>query len=110
MKDRIEKDNLARKERADKVYLKRKNGYDINIKQWEKEQSNFIKNQTLRNEAIDKQKKEFIDKNPEAIINYCDMVLSNSVYPDSFPQQFDIDYIPDINILIVDYLLPNPYF
>ena len=35
------------------------------------------------------------------------MVLSNSVYPDYFPQEFDIDYNSNNRILIVEYSLPD---
>src|SRR5699024_1814484 len=41
-------------------------------------------------------------------IDYCDMVLSHSHYPDVFPQEFDIEYNPETKILIVDYSLPAP--
>jgi restriction system protein len=36
------------------------------------------------------------------------MVLANSDYPDSFPQDFDLQYIPETKILIVEYALPAP--
>jgi restriction system protein len=35
------------------------------------------------------------------------MVLSNSSYPESFPQEYEIDYRPDTKIIIIDYLLPH---
>lgn len=43
----------------------------------------------------------------ESIVEYCDMVLSNSEYPDYFPQEFDIDYNPNNRTLIVEYILPD---
>lgn len=45
---------------------------------------------------------------PEAIVEYCDLVLSSSRYPDYFPQEFDLDYNPTSKTLIVDYQLPAP--
>ena len=36
------------------------------------------------------------------------MVLNNSEYPESFPQDFEIEYNPENGILIVEYQLP-PY-
>ena len=35
------------------------------------------------------------------------MVLTNSKYPDYFPQEWDLDYQVDTKILIVDYSLPD---
>lgn len=35
------------------------------------------------------------------------MVLSKSSYPESFPQEYEIDYRSDIKIIIIDYLLPH---
>ncbi len=46
-------------------------------------------------------------KEPGAISDYCEMVLTNSKYPDYFPQQWDLDYNAENLILIVDYSLPD---
>ncbi len=35
------------------------------------------------------------------------MVLTNSKYPDFFPQEYDSDYNPENKILVVDYSLPS---
>jgi len=41
-----------------------------------------------------------------AVIDYCEMVLANSIYPDTFPKNFDLDYNGDTKMLIVEYKLP----
>ncbi|MED1865840.1 restriction endonuclease [Fictibacillus nanhaiensis] len=82
--------------------------FEIQLKRWEEEEKNFIILQTEKNVAIDNQKENYIKALPTAVIDYCDMVLSNSEYPDEFPQEFDIDYNPDTKILVVDYSLPSP--
>lgn len=87
-------------------YAKIKSDYVKVLNKWESEKNTFYDIQKIRNEAIDKQKSSYINKDKDAIIDYCDRVLSNSSYPDSFAQEYEIDYMPDTKILIVDYLLP----
>jgi restriction system protein len=36
------------------------------------------------------------------------MALSNSEYPDFFPQEYALDYNPETRVLVVDYSLPAP--
>ena len=45
--------------------------------------------------------------NPGAVLDYCDLVLSNSEYPDYFPQSYELDYNPENKILVVDYQFPS---
>jgi restriction system protein len=42
----------------------------------------------------------------EAIEQVCELVLSNSAYPDGFPQTFQVQYDVPSKTLIVDYTLP----
>jgi restriction system protein len=82
--------------------------FDNQLKQWEEEEKEFLANQNAKNIAIENQKENYLKALPTAVIDYCDMVLSTSFYPDEFPQEFDIDYNPDNKILVVDYSLPSP--
>lgn len=41
-------------------------------------------------------------------MQYCELVLNNSEYPDSFPKDFDLEYNPDNKLLIIEYVLPAP--
>ncbi len=75
---------------------------------WEKERKEFLTQQKEKNDAIDLEKEMYFKKVPATIVDYCDMVLSNSVYPDTFPQEFDIEFNNETKILIVDYVLPTP--
>ena len=45
---------------------------------------------------------------PDAVADYCELVLSESEYPDNFPKEFHLEYNPNNKILIVDYSLPSP--
>jgi len=79
--------------------------YEEDLKKWEIEKNEYHKK---REEKILEQKEKRLNKElTAAFIDYCEMVLSKSQYPDTFPQQFDIDYNPENKILIVDYFLPS---
>ncbi len=111
-KKEIEKEYNRELERINKSYElqvnKAKEQHDIAMGVWSKENNEFYQEQKRNNELIDKRKSQYSDKLPDAITDYCDMVLSNSKYPDSFPQEFNLDYVPETKILVVDYTLPRP--
>jgi len=82
---------------------------DFNMKseQWKKGKIKYEKNQSKSNELIIQKKDQYLLKEPGAVSDYCEMVLSNSIYPEYFPQEWDIDYQATSKILIVDYSLPD---
>jgi restriction system protein len=78
---------------------------------WEKakqESEIAIEARNAGNAAIDKQKADYESLLPTAITGYCNAVLLTSKYPDSFPKEFDLEYIPRTKILAIDYSLPSP--
>ena len=77
------------------------------ISEWEVRKSEFIENQKVHNSKIDAMEKAYLDQNPNSIVEYCEMVLNNSQYPESFPKDFEIEFNPDNGILIVEYQLPR---
>jgi len=77
------------------------------IESWEKRKAEFYKQQEEYNSKIDKLKEAYLNQSEEAINEYCERVLSNSEYPDSFPQKFEIEYNPTNKILILEYELPS---
>lgn len=81
--------------------------YRSDFARWREENEVFLKHQRERNAAIDTLRDEYQAGTPAAIVEYCDMVLANLKYPDTFPQQFQLDYIPETRILLVDYSLPS---
>lgn len=81
--------------------------YGLQRTEWNKKEAAFIANRDKTNAAIDEQKRDYLSgKDPQAIVDYCDLVLSNSQYPDYFPQSYELDYNPENNMLVVDYQLP----
>lgn len=102
--------SIKRKKIAEWESKKQKNDqqYKEALSHWEKEKEKFLDNQKARNQRIAEQKEAYFQRKTNSIIDYCEMVLSNSEYPETFPQDYDIDYNELNKILIVDYALPSP--
>lgn len=94
--------NKIEKENADLIA-----DYNNKVKQWEEEKEQYYIKQKEANIHIDNKKKQYFEKNPDSIYEYCDMVLTNSKYPDFFTKEYDFDYNPENKILVVDYSLPS---
>lgn len=74
---------------------------------WQARSAKYYEKQERSNTEIDRRRREYGKIAEDAIIDYCELVLSRSEYPDSFPQEFDLEYKPDAKLLIVDYSLPR---
>ncbi|MFA5119009.1 MAG: restriction endonuclease [Candidatus Omnitrophota bacterium] len=83
--------------------------YDDDVLKWEKEGEDFFKNREEKNQEIIKRKGDYFNKQKDAIVDYCEMFLSKcqSFYPETFPQEFQIDFNPESGILLIDYFLPS---
>jgi restriction system protein len=82
--------------------------YETALARWEADRLEFEKAKALGNAAIDERRWLYEAKDPGAIVDYCDLVLSRSDYPDFMPQSYELDYVPESGILVVDYALPSP--
>ncbi len=82
--------------------------FNRNAEQWQKEKEQYEQEQAGRNGQVLEKKKAYFDRNPQAIVEYCDMVLSNSQYPDTFPHEWNLDYLEEAKTIVVDYFLPSP--
>lgn len=85
--------------------IKENNRKAIDI--WENEKLAFTTNQEQCNLKINITKENYLKHDPGAILEYCDLVLNNSEYPETFPKSFELDYNPETKILIVEYSLPS---
>jgi restriction system protein len=94
--DQIEKDNNLKKEE-----------HNNQVKNWEEKQAEFYKKQEKKNAKVEEFKKRYSEADRSTILEYCELVLNNSVYPESFPKSFELDYNPENKILIVEYALPS---
>lgn len=86
---------------------KAKEAHDMAMLAWSARKRNFEENQSEKNAIIDAKREQYFSGDHGAILDYCDMVLSNSVYPDFFPQGWEIDYTEENKTLILNYVLPS---
>lgn len=77
------------------------------IAKWNEAKAKYEAEQAEFNSKIDQLKSAYNQKNPEAIVEYCEIVLNNSSYPDSFPKDFEIQYNEANGMLLIDYQLPS---
>jgi len=109
--DRIKKWENERQKIADNYPLsinKALEKYSFEHAAWLKEKNEFLKNQSQIKVEIEKRKNDYLQKSSDAILEYCDMVLSNSKYPDFFQKEWDLDYNSETRTLIVEYVVPPP--
>lgn len=76
--------------------------------EWETRRQQFLDGQAETNAAVDRQCAAWLKGEPDAVIDYCEMVLANSRYPDCIPREWDIDYLEDTRTLLVEFALPAP--
>jgi restriction system protein len=72
------------------------------------QQNLFYEDQIKHNQKIEELRISYFNHDPNAVIEYCEMVLNNSNYPDTFPKDFDIDYNAETKVLLIEYVLPSP--
>lgn len=82
--------------------------HDKQVTEWSARRDDYIANQIAGHSAVDAKRIAYESADTDAIVEYCDLVLSSSRYPDYFPQECDLDYDPTAKTLIVDYQLPAP--
>jgi restriction system protein len=105
--ENLKKDVEIQNKKIDSNYEVVLKQWDDEVKKWEERKNLFYQNQTTYNDKIEKLKESYFNKDVVAIVEYCEMVLNNSDYPDSFPKNFELEYNPANQILIVEYQLPN---
>ena len=88
------------KEKTEAQYIKA-------MAEWEQARDEYIRERDKNNATIDKKHETYLQGETEAILDYFDIVLSSSEYPDYLPQSYDIDFNPEGNFLVVNYQLPN---
>ena len=101
------KDWINEKSEIELKNKKIESDHEMSVEDWETNKRKYEEKQEERNERTIEKKNQYLDKESGAISDYCEMVLSNSEYPDYFPQEWDLDYQEDTKILIIDYSLPD---
>src|SRR5690606_37415856 len=92
--------------------MKEKYGYALN--KWEKEmdswkakKENFYQEQREVNDRIDQLERNYARKDPDAILEYCEMILHNASYPETFPKDFTLDFSHHDQTLLLEYAMPS---
>ena len=111
----IEKENQNANinfQEALKVYESKKNEvileFDKLELEWQASELEFYNSQKEYNSKIDLLESQYLECNPDAVIEYCELVLNNSQYPDFVNKSFDLDYSKESRMLLVEYALPCP--
>ena len=68
--------------------------------------SHLNKGQKNRLESITRVKELYLSKDPEVIIDYCQMVLALLSFPGGEPRHYDFEYLVDDKTIVVDCLMP----
>lgn len=76
------------------------------VADWEAKKASWLKDQQGRNTAIDDKQATYMRCDQSAVEEYCEMVLNASEYPETFPSGFELDYIAETRMLVLDYSLP----
>jgi len=81
---------------------------EASIRQWEQDRTQYLHEREVQNATVDRRRDQYLQRNPDAILDYSELVLENSQYPEAFPKQFDLQFDPIAKTLIVDYQLASP--
>lgn len=106
-KEHIETYNKALQRNYETVLDRLELEYEEECRKYNESRNEYFLRQKENNEAIEIKRSEYLERKQGAIIDYCELVLANSEYPESFPKEFDIEYLPDTKMLLVDYSLPS---
>ena len=96
-----------KKEGVETANLELSKRFDIELKRWKTQKSEFEAQQEARNKEIDCQRSAYEAKDQDAINTYLEDVLSQSEYPDTFPQEHYFEYKSSTGNLVLDYELPS---
>jgi len=80
--------------------------YDTLERQWIAEKKDFFVKQDIENESVTELKNSYFNKEPYAVVKYCELVLNAADNIRSFPRSFEIEFKADEKFLVIDYALP----
>lgn len=104
-KEKAEVDNYNLS--VEKDYQKAIEHWEKEVKNWEDRKQRFLQQQNEYNKKIEQLKEGYYKLQEDSVTEYCGMVLENSVYPESFPKSFELEYHPSNKMLIIEYQLPS---
>ena len=75
---------------------------------WQRRAAAYEEARMKHNASVEQARGAYQSLNPDAILDYCDSVLSRSQYADCFPKEFELDYRGPAKTLVVEYQVPAP--
>ena len=75
---------------------------------WQRSAAAHQQARAKHNASVQQSRAAYEALDPDAILEYCDLVLSESQYLDCFPKEFELEYRAAARTLIVAYRLPVP--
>lgn len=81
--------------------------YSADVKTFTEQKHKFEKRQKELLQMVEEKKKYYLNHDPEAIIDYCQMLLDIPFSPEKIPCHYDLDYLVNEKAIIVDCLMPG---
>ncbi len=82
--------------------------YEVELTAWRERKAAHELLQSQTNSAVHLFKNRYLARDPGAIEEYFDLVLTHSEYPPSFQNSFQVQYVLESRELVVDFELPSP--
>ncbi len=107
-KEEIDKRNQEKEDRYQNMLMQSEANYNQQLESWNKQNQEYEKTQTKQHSEIDQRMNDYTQGLQTGVSDLIDIILTESDYPDTFPQEFDFEYNSTTKILIIDYILPAP--
>lgn len=78
------------------------------ILKWEEKKRQHSEDLSQQHREVDRMRERYERKEPDAIVEYCDRVLSRSEYPSFIPRECDLEWNPETGMLLLNSRLPAP--
>jgi restriction system protein len=82
--------------------------YAMATSTWDEERQRYCAELARRNQEVDQLRDRYLSKAADAVIGYCERVLSRSDYPSCVPREFDFELNSDTGMLLMNSRLPAP--
>jgi restriction system protein len=116
-KTEIEKQNAEEKLSFEARIVKTQAAFEKRFADWRQKKDafdleqlgaaeSFKERQKKFNDGLKELEKAYLEKTPNGIIGYCRLILSQSEYPKKFPRRFELEYVAETKLLLVEYSLP----
>jgi len=78
------------------------------VAKWEARKLTYEEEEVKQHARVDEFRARYESKNPEAVVEYCERVLSQSEYPSCIPREYDFELNHESGVLLLNCKLPAP--